>query len=91
MEKVQLKNEAEELIEKIYEFKKEKCHGLSLLETIIEYAYIKDISLQEIGNILSEHEIFINIFRKQLQEDKYFRITDDERELQDMQIDENEW
>jgi hypothetical protein len=91
MEKVQLKNEAEELIEKIYEFKKEKCNDLSLLDTIIEYAYIKNISLQEIGNILSEHKIFIKIFKKQLQEERYFRMTEDEQNTLDMQINEDEW
>mgnify|MGYP000545448594 CR=1 FL=1 len=37
---------ANELIEDIFRFKKEKCEGLSLVETIIEYGNQKEIPIQ---------------------------------------------
>jgi len=91
MDKTKLKTDAEELIENIYEFRRQKCDDLTLIDTIIEYSYHSDVSLQEIGNILSEHEIFVNIFKKQLQEQKYFKMTDEEMELKENELDEEEW
>jgi len=91
MDKTKLKTDAEELIENIYEFRRHKCDDLTLMDTIIEYSYRSNVSLQEIGNILSEHEIFVNIFKKQLQEQKYFKMTDEEMELRDNELDEEEW
>jgi len=91
MEKINLKSEAEELIEDIYRFKAERCDGLSLIDTIIEYSYQKNISLQEVGNTLSEHEIFVNIFKKVLQKEKYFKKTPEELEFEQNELNEEEW
>ena len=91
MDNINLKSEAEKTIENIYRFKNEKCKNFSLIETIIEYSYQKDISLQEIGNILSEHEIFVNIFKKQLRNEKFFKKTAEELENEENELDEDEW
>jgi len=83
------KSEAEELIEKIYEFKREKCSDLTLMETMIEYSYKFDLPLQEMGNILSEHKTFVNIFEKQLEREKYIRIQKSDED--DIELNEDEW
>jgi ribosome-interacting GTPase 1 len=69
----ELYSKANDLIEDIYRFKKEYAEDLSLIETIIEYSFKTGIPLQELGNILSDHKDFVNIFRKQLTKEKYFR------------------
>jgi hypothetical protein len=91
MDKNNLKSDAEVLIEKIYKFKREKCDDLSLLDTIIEYSYQTDIPLLEIGNTLSEHEIFVNIFRKTLQSEKYFKKSEEDLLNEKLQLNEEEW
>jgi hypothetical protein len=82
------KNDAQELIEKIYKFKREKCEDLSLMETMIEYSYKFDLPLQEMGNILSEHKEFVKILEKQLIKDKYIQSEEEEYESE---IDDDEW
>jgi len=91
MDKTKLKTDAEELIEDIYDFKRLKCNDLSLMDSIIEYSYVFDMSLQEIGNILSEHEIFVNIFKKQLTKEKYFKMTEEDIKLRETEMNEEEW
>ena len=81
------KTDAEELIEKIYDFKKEKCQDLSLMETMIEYGYKFDMPLQEMGNILGEHKTFVGMLEKQLEREGYIRTADSS----DDQINEEEW
>jgi len=91
MDKTKLKTDAEELIEDIYDFKRLKCNDLSLMDSIIEYSYVFDMSLQEIGNILSEHEIFVNILKKQLTKEKYFKMTEEDIKLRETEMNEEEW
>ena len=79
---------ANELIEDIFKFKKEKCQDLSIMESIIEYSYQKSIPIQELGNILADHKEYVNIFKNQLIKDGYFR---DESDNLDMEYIEEEW
>ena len=83
------KYQANELIESIFEFKREKCEGLSLMETLIEYSFKFDIPLQEVGNVISEHKEFIKILEHQLEKDGYIRT--EETELDSMEMDADEW
>ncbi len=83
------KNEAQEFIEKLFEFKRDKCDGLSMMETMIEYSYKYDITLQEMGNTISEHKEFVQILEKQLEDDGYIRK--EKTELDEMALDEDEW
>ena len=83
------KNEAQEFIEKLFKFKRDKCDGLSIMETMIEYGYKYDITLQEMGNTISEHKEFVQILEKQLEEDGYIRK--EKTELDEMALDEDEW
>ena len=89
MKEKDLKSESQEFIEKLYKFKREKCDGLSLMETIIEFSFKYDISLQEVGNIISEHKEFVLMFEKQLEQDGYIRR--EKTELDEMELDEGEW
>jgi archaellum biogenesis ATPase FlaH len=70
------KQEAEDILEDIFKFKKEKAQDLSIMDTIIEYAYKNDYDIQEIGNIISEHEEFKIILEKQLIRDHYIKTND---------------
>ena len=65
------KNEAQELIEDLYAFKRDKCQDLSLIDTMIEYAYKKDIPIQELGNTISEHPGYMKILNERLKESGY--------------------
>jgi len=80
--------QAEDLIKSIFKFKKEFAEDLNLLDTIVEYSYKKNIPIQEIGNILSNHKDFKTIFKKQLIKEKYFKSEVD-YEIND--YDEDEW
>lgn len=80
--------DAEDLIEDIYRFKKEKAQDLTIMETMIEYSSRYDIPLQELGGIISEHETFTKILEKELIKDKYIRLENTE----DLgSINEDEW
>ena len=81
------KNEAQDLIEDIYKFKRERCEGLSLVDSIIEYSFKFDIPIQEIGNVLADHKEFLSLFEKQLKREFYIKMSEDEIE----NFDENEW
>jgi ribosome-interacting GTPase 1 len=72
-----LYSKATTLIEDIFRFRKEKAQDLSLLETMIEYSHQKDIPLQEIGNTIADNKDYVEIFRKTLAKDGYFRMEDD--------------
>ena len=82
---MEMKHEAEMLIEDIYKFKREKAHELSLMETILEYSHSKDIPIQEIGNILAEHDTFVEIFTKDLERTKFIKTTKSLDELNEME------
>ena len=69
----ELYSKATALIEDIFAFKKERAQDLSLLEVIIEYSHQKDIPLQELGNVIADHKDYVEIFRKTLAKDGYFR------------------
>ena len=79
MQKITIESDAElyakanSLIESIFEFKRERCEGLSLMESIIEYGIRYNIPIQELGNIIADHKDFVGIFKKQLVKDKYFK------------------
>lgn len=80
------KSNAEDLIADIYKFKKEKAQDLTIMETMIEYGFQYDIPLQELGNIISEHKIFVDILEKELVKEKYIQSEDEEDNF-----DEEEW
>ena len=87
------KTDAEELIEKIYSFKKDKCQDLGLMDTMIEFSYKFNIPLQEMGNILSEHKIFVGILEKQLEREGFIKkpISSEEETKKTEEINEEEW
>jgi len=78
--------DSEALIEDIYRFKKEKAPNLGIMETLIEYSFQYDIPLQELGNVISEHKIFVGILEKELAKEKYIRLEEEEDNF-----DEEEW
>jgi len=78
--------DSEALIEDIYRFKKEKAQNLSIMETLIEYSFQYEIPLQELGNVISEHKIFVGILEKELAKEKYIRLEEEEDNF-----DEEEW
>jgi len=78
--------DSEALIEDIYRFKKEKAPDLSIMETLIEYSFQYEIPLQELGNIISDHKIFVGILEKDLAKEKYIRLEEEEDNF-----DEEEW
>lgn len=82
-----LDKEAYELIEKIYKFKVEFAEDLSIVDTIIEYGYQNNISVQEIGNVISEHKEFMVMFTKQLEKEGYIKNNKEELE----EFNEQEW
>ena len=84
-----LYKEAEELIQDIYKFKNEYCKDLTLMESIIEYSFKKEIPLQDIGNSISEHKDFMVILEKQLIRDKYIKHIP--TELDSFILNEDEW
>jgi len=87
MHKIELnKEEVDKLIEDIFLFKKEKCDNLSLIEVLIEYAHKKNFTLPELGDMLSDHDCFKSIFKRQLIKDGYIR----EKEVGET-IKEEEW
>ncbi len=81
----ELYRKANILIEDIFKFKKEKCEGLSIMETIIEYGDQFNIPIQELGNIMADHKDYIEIFKNQLIKDKYFKseYAEDEKDFND--------
>ena len=81
------KADADALIEDIYKFKREKAEDLTMMETLIEYSFKHDIPLQELGNVISEHNFFVSILEKELAKEKYIRLEDEE----DDNFDEEEW
>jgi len=78
--------DAEALIEDIYKFRKEKAPDLSIMETLIEYSFHYEIPLQELGNVISEHKIFVGILEKELAREKYIKLEEEEDNF-----DEEEW
>jgi len=80
------KADADTLIEDIYRFKREKAEDLTMMEILIEYSFQHEIPLQELGNIISEHKIFVNILEKELTREKYIRVEEEEETF-----DEEEW
>ena len=77
------------LIEDIFEFRKLKCEDLTLMETMIEYSFQKDIPIQELGNRLADHKDFVEVFRKQLVKESYFREEHDA--FDEIQMEDEEW
>ena len=84
----ELYSKANDLIEDIFKFRKEKCGDLSIIETVIEYGYTHDISIQELGNTLADHKDYVSIFRKQLTKDRFFR---EDEEILETEYDDEEW
>ncbi len=84
----ELYNKANELIESIYLFKNKYAQNLSLIETIEEYSFVKNIPLEEVGNSLSYHKDFKAIFKKQLIKEKYFKS---EGEVGEVGYEDEEW
>lgn len=82
------RKEVEELIDDIFNFKKEKCPDFNTIDVIIEYAYQNNRDVQEIGNILAEHKEFVTILEKQLKREKYIQSEDAENYER---FDEDEW
>jgi len=82
------KYKSNELIESIFAFKREKCDGLSLVDTLIEYSFHYDIPIQEVGNVISEHSEFVSMLEKQLERDGY--ILKD-KSKNDIELNEEEW
>lgn len=80
------KADSEKLIEDIYRFKREKAQDLNIMETLIEYSFHYNIPLQELGNIISEHKLFVNILEKELASEKYIKLEEEETNF-----DEGEW
>jgi hypothetical protein len=80
---------ATDLIDDIFKFKKNYCRDLTILETIIEYGYKKDIPLQEIGNIIADHKEYVEILRKTLVKEGYFR--EEEGLFDDIEMQDDEW
>ena len=81
------RSEAQDLIEDIYKFKREHCDGLSLIDSIIEYAFKFDIPIQEIGNVLSDHKEFLILFEKHLKDSFYIKDPDRHKDI----FNESEW
>ena len=84
----ELYSKANDLIEDIFKFKRERCGDLSLIETVIEYGYKNDIPIQELGNILADHKDYVSMFRKQLTKDGFFR---EDEEIFDIRYNDEEW
>lgn len=82
---------ANSLIEDIFKFKKDKCGDLSLLETIIEYSHKFNIPIQEIGNTIADHKDYVNIFKKQLTKEGYFRDDIASTNNDEDDFDDEEW
>lgn len=81
------KQEVQDVINDIFKFKREKCPEFSIIDTILEYAYKYDKNIQELGNIISEHEEFIQILEKQLVRTHYIKSDEPSQDT----LDENEW
>jgi hypothetical protein len=80
---------ATDLIDDIFKFKTDFCQDLTILETIIEYGYKKDIPLQELGNIIADHKEYVEILRKTLVKEGYFRAEEDL--FDDIEMSDDEW
>jgi len=79
---------ANKLIEDIFKFKREYAPELSLVDTIIEYSFKKDIPLQEIGETLNDHSEFMIIFEKIMTKEGYIR---NKKNIDIAEIKDNEW
>lgn len=86
---VDLYRSATDLIDDIFRFKTERCQELTILETIIEYGYKNDIPLQELGNIIADHKEYVEILRKTLVKEGYFR--EEEGLFDEIEMSDEEW
>ena len=86
---IKLFEKASDLISDIYKFKREKASDLTMMETIIEYSYSTGLPLQEIGNLLAEHEPYKKILKSELIRDNFFK--DETVLIDNSSIDEEEW
>ena len=87
-EDLEFKKSSLDLIEKIYKFKDEKCEGLTLMETILEFSFKFDIPITEIGNTISYHPEFVLMLEKQFKRECFIK---DEYDEVIQEFNEEEW
>lgn len=82
-------NRTSELLDDIFNFKKDRNFDGDMLSLIISYCEEHSYRLEEVGDILSESSDFKKMFEKQLVKGHHFQVKKSDND--EIILDETEW
>ena len=73
-----------ELLEDVFEFKKERNFDGDMIELIISYCEENEFKIEEVGDILSQSKEFVKMFEKQAIKHNHIKIANTDNDENQM-------